>query len=152
MANVERREILRHINRVIGENLEVGDYYRLVTLVALLPEAAEDRNDALYQLSAGSIPKGVELVGVTSGHAPMELQACMALVEHPAAMAETVEFLAASHNMAMAHIAVNQVENANSAPAAPAANYLDPFAKVREFFRAAGLVALGMLAGTTFFG
>ena len=51
MANVERREILRHINRVIGENLEVGDYYRLVTLVALLPEAAEDRNDALYHLN-----------------------------------------------------------------------------------------------------
>lgn len=150
MAYAERREIQRHINSVIGENIATGTYYRLVTLVALLPEDANGRNGALYQLSDGEIPKSLELISVATGHAPMELEACKALVEHPNAMAETIECLATSHNMAMAQMAANKAQHAGPTVATPA-NYLDPFAKLREPFKALIMLALGAFAWATFF-
>lgn len=149
MEYAKRRDIQRHINSVIGENIATGTYYRLVTLVALLPEDSNARNGALYALSDGEIPDGLKLITVATGHAPMELEACKALVEHPSAMVESIEYLATSHNMAMAQMAANQAHQANQTAAAPA-NYLDPFAKFREPFKAVILLALGAFAWATF--
>lgn len=151
MEHVERSEILRHINSVIGEQLDVGTYYRLVTLVAILPEDAEQRNRALHQLSDGNIPKSLDLVTVATGHAPMELNACMSLVTEPATMGEAVQYLAANHNMAMAQMAMNKAALTDCTPATTRPNYLDPFAKVREFVGGAALVFLGVFAGATLF-
>lgn len=151
MKHVDRREILRHINSVIGENLEVGTYYRLVTLVAILPDDTDQRNRALHQLSDGTIPQSLDLVTMTTGHAPMELKACMSLVEEPATMGEAVAYLAANHNTAIAQMAMNKAALTGRAPAATSPNYLDPFAKVRDFFGKAALLVLGIFAGATLF-
>jgi hypothetical protein len=151
MKNMDRLEIHRHINRAIGQKLDISTYFRMVTLVAMLPEDADQRNQAIYKLSDGAIPAGLDLVTVANGHAVLELDACMALVEEPSNLGEAVAFLAANHNAAMAQMMVNK-QLAEPAPVAESSgNLLNPFAKLRAFLESSLWLALGVFAGATFF-